>query len=1278
MTKSSTIDTKKYFLEAGSVTEFNNLYNFLKNSTVKDSEFLDSADTAASLFFKSLLEKYYKEGLNKDDITNLLIFLKSYNQVVNQEFYKYSLKKVFGIEKQISENSIFNNLKKKYDKFILNSISKYKEYREDNSVFIDILETEYDPTNFVIFAGIFLFYRNKFPLELLLDVFKEIKIVKTPVNENLGNQYFIYEIEFKISDVKESVYFEYKTTINVIDKNIPPKTDKDYLDCIESLAEDALGYFNGSGKFIDGNYVENAITDNSLNQLLFNELFYQGREGKASSCERIYNIVLKKEEILCIFNKPRSKGNFKNSVSDLEMLWTSNNAPISFIDLKNIPLGDLTSVENFLSKTGLDSSYISNYCFNVNTSGNGDYYTDITILYKELNPLYREILNSESIELTFQLLYESNPSSVITYGEETNLSKNIPDSIRELKDNESEIFIEGSYTELFYKYFYGNPYRARILPESSIISYYYGDNYISNGYGKRMYQIEEIKRFLYTYNLIREYYYFVLLNESFIHDSDYKVYEKFFLGVCAIERTISGKIDTLKDIDSFDDNDVVNFLETYGLSVLSERLKTNNFIGNEKYSRRILKFYNELMKNKGSKKVVDMLIEIFDFGDTEIDIRKFILAQKNSSTDESIESFSDGNTIRISNVNTSLSNFFSFNGHFVSWSEAISNKDFFVRNSGNNYTFTLKNGVTYPGNVKRFSEIKFHRMSLSNVAENNDYIFIEIPYTSDNVTKDMLTEISSATAYQSFIADDIYWNEGNVPTDDLDKLNINTSNTKYTSLSLKENFIKTYVLSRYLLSITKYFGILEIDNNKVLKPGIFRELIMESNEIGEVSLYDAVEAIGILFETLLDLYSQQMAYNSNSNKFDALSYENVGEGERFFGLNKEYLDSVSLSSLYGNDNIFYHICKSINYGSIDKNINENINDFIRSYFLISQQDFSYSTDNITNDEKIFGYAGYFRKNNNFDEIFTLQDSNKQKKMFNFIGEKAFADFKVTDTNLENNNSGVYIETFLFAISLLLMRYRFKGENFEGNPFYIKNIRKVLERCFVNESEMLDYKPFYNFYEILLDLPRRYMDDILYSAEYDLDYNNKYNNKEFRDCLEVLFNKYYTTSKNPMKSEKDGDNFVLNLNPESPLIKYVFESTEIGKDVFEKSGTNRYSVKEIPMSSIDLYITGISDTLINLCDTIHDSFVTDAMQFSLSFAKDEENELGFLRATVEIFLSYTVMLKESRYIKTYNTKHESIPFAELVNNFEVKTNITDFIYYDDELRITKHKESENNG
>lgn len=322
-----------------------------------------------------------------------------------------------------------------------------------------------------------------------------------------------------------------------------------------------------------------------------------------------------------IFIKPKKIKNNKNSASTEERMIAESGEHLAYFDISLYAQSN-TEMQNF----GYFNKYLDTEDSN-NIYGTTYTYGGAIILYKEFNSKYRELLFSDICELAF-FSEKTDIEQKMDVSEKNSITKQFCAIPR--NNTTLDIFFKYSGDETstkdLYKYSYVNPYTARIASESEMIRYFKGDNYISHGYGKYSYENEEINNFIDIFKEVRYYYYKVLLNESFINEQHYNLYEKTILIFMAVVRFMALKLDELKNIDTYNRKDIENFLYSFGMGKLADILNLDsNFANAEIYSKKILKNYLNLVQNKGSKDVIDILEDVFSIGSTELKIYKNIL-----------------------------------------------------------------------------------------------------------------------------------------------------------------------------------------------------------------------------------------------------------------------------------------------------------------------------------------------------------------------------------------------------------------------------------------------------------------------------------------------------------------------------------------------------------------------------------------------------------------------------------------------------------------------------
>ena len=505
----------------------------------------------------------------------------------------------------------------------------------------------------------------------------------------------------------------------------------------------------------------------------------------------------------------------KNAASSTEMTLADGGFPYCFFDLRNIKF----TKEDFglTGGEGLSDEFLST--FGIKPYGtertNAEYnyeLNSICIMYKEFNPEYRKILDQDYCEVGFEFV----KNKAIDIKRNESFTAAIEQLVRKTEDAKG-LVIKSGYSSNKFRYLRGNPYTARRANESSLIAYYYGDNYaeLSNGYGTYQYQVEEARKFADIFEETRQYYYTVLLNKAFINEKDYPLFERFFITAVSIMRMIDSKVSTSKDIDEFDRTDVNNFLTSFGLKNFTTSATRDEFMNQEQYLKRIIKNYGALKQQKGSRDVIDTILNIFNYGDRSVDVNKYMLYESE-------------------------------------FEKAPESEEIIIENEDG--TETKTNKVKLTKNSKK--SIKF----------------IETKYDTENSTNNIeKAALTSSESYDSFLnGTDKYWDPTKVPEETVSQLNISTAETKYLSLKVTEDSYKIYIRSRYLLSLVNYFdyvfntyydekGHKNEENNKTATSNIVYSVGDGTlDDIKEISLLDMFKVIKYLFKEFLKTYNANM------------------------------------------------------------------------------------------------------------------------------------------------------------------------------------------------------------------------------------------------------------------------------------------------------------------------------------------------------------------------------------------------------------------------------------
>lgn len=257
-----------------------------------------------------------------------------------------------------------------------------------------------------------------------------------------------------------------------------------------------------------------------------------------------------------------------------------------------------------------------------------EYYIKVSIIYKEFNPVLREIGFLDLIDCL--LSYATNDQLFNTDNHE--ISNNIDNWIRSVLisssgdlNNFQQVFLTPIVIQDVLPSLKFNCYKARRAREADIIRYFSG-TFLN--YGVTSTEINEITNFIEIYEETRDYFYRNLLNKALIGEDNYQGMERMFITTYSIERFISSKLDNLRDIDLYNAKDIHNFLVSYGLKSI-DGIKFSTALESKK---KIIYNYKDLMKLKGSDSVVKILLNAFNTEDTEVELSKYLIFPKYASS----------------------------------------------------------------------------------------------------------------------------------------------------------------------------------------------------------------------------------------------------------------------------------------------------------------------------------------------------------------------------------------------------------------------------------------------------------------------------------------------------------------------------------------------------------------------------------------------------------------------------------------------------------------------
>lgn len=906
-----------YTIPEDSVESFNNIISFLLHSTLKDSHLLDDADNAISKTFKDLLIKYYENELSDDDIYVLLYLVKTYNDEIDAIFKNNDANVIFSLDKEnISNADYFNNIVNKIiqnDKYLINStygkvsdtqsstdIQEKTLFKTKDSL-IPLIPLDNAEFKSLIEAIVYIYICNK--LDAIPEETKNNANISNNVSEetvlfgnelNTSDKYYNKSSDNKFYKVKTGITYKYKKVTNKnMDSGFFIITDKIERRIVFKKSENSIQLYilkNSIYERTDA-YLETTTTSFGLNIDTTNpfsdlvlpavdkldiDSFIEYISIANLGIEKYKDVSKRKEKIL--INNFASNITYigeKRGASPEEAYRTRIFDNVCTFNLLNISVNPNSDIINIYNEIFKDNQAVAN-----GAKINDPIQISFAVIYKELNPEYRKAELSDVID--FGIALKDDDSLFPGSGELiTSLSIDLM-----LKNLVAEYSKDDIFKML--RTIKTNPYYARKARESDIIQYASG-TYEDYDYGdavstenNKYIENKEIELFMEIYQETRDYYYARLLNKSFVHDDFYNNFEKFFIAFYAVERFISAKIDVIHDIDHFDSTDISNFLKSYGLDVLDA---SATFYNQDLYKLNIIKEFKNLIKNKGTSKVTEYLMKIFNSKNSEIKINKYLLAEISGNS-------SDATANDNYNITDSTKNNF-----FYSYYNDSSKTEYDI-----NYTYD--NGIIKNNN----GEVVGHYYPKKEYKTDKNIKFIEVDYNTDNETKDILKAISNQKDYNTFVEDDPYWDENLLTEEDIKKLNINTVASKYTSFEYSQDTAKAVIKAIYSLELMQYLYEKLKDTNGEKVETITKNIVFTftgAENLSNLSFDDVFRVLRLMFKGVIFAKTRNAGIkNAYFNNFMTINRE--ANLNTFVTNLKEYIDAnptlnTSLKYLSNND-----------------------------------------------------------------------------------------------------------------------------------------------------------------------------------------------------------------------------------------------------------------------------------------------------------------------------------------------------------------------------------------
>ena len=1263
------MSNSNYMVDGSSADTIDNLYKLIMSASVKDTDAIHAVETDLSKFLEETLLMYYDNKTPQEDIVKLLKFVNKFNIELNKYLYQHFYSKIFGLDTNISDSSLINiiatklmkedtdgdgDIDKQYnkDKLIRDIIYYGFNYIKDN---IAIQKDQVKKVIKTLDSG-----------EIVVDTERDFKLFNILPDPGVGGELELWELDDEEDETKITFTISYiekkedKDITHVIYTGVIPKNDMS-RDDIKERVEKIIDIGKGRQSPLFIKYQSHLIH-------IF-PIFVDGDVEKVSASEK-------------------------------EIQLSTGMFPYSFIEIHNADISEI------INDTSTDYSFLRDIIHeeNIKTDENKKN-TSFVIVYKELNEKYREYCYSTYADILYSYNVNMNADNTAT-PEPLFIapSKYFNTSLSDMScciTNNIKTIIETKYEDdNNYNYFkdtvyevmnnvHTNPYIAVSSPESAIIQYFAGnsDTY-SNGYGDRKSEREEIQLFLDTYEHVREFWYSTLSGKAFTNGEYYKSFERMMITTFAIMKTLDNKMDNLKDIDKLNGEDIDNFLESYGLGIVT---KYGAFANEDEYKRRLLKYYNELMKAKGSKEVIDILSNVFDIGNTDVDIKKYDLVCDTGTAELAINEqsiglimfngydneFNDGvldivytaNDFVLDNdsgnyvakqYDKKLAYYKDTNKGIVYFADATDKTSTSIKSIIDNHIFrlTLDDNMTKQENmialanniIDTIISVKHGPYAVDRVednadavhikkviAPNNEYGFVRLDYASDDEFGAILSAISEKSNYDVFIANDKYWDSDRASLDDIEKLNICATPTKYLSLDMTKDIDYTFIKATYMLSAVRLIYE-KMKENDIYK-NIYLEL--EIDDVGSRNLQ-----ISTIFEICLILYN--VLCNAYRSLHDNKSYNPPDENEKAYGINR---------NITGNniDYIIEELFKKMHLPK-DKGVSS----------LISSEGVLYIDSDVLYDDEDIGV-----KNNTTEDL------------LDYIRNDRFAELAVSTLSKKStkaHNSGQFVIDTISEMSAIYSLV--KGSFIK---YLYRKIRGLNEEGSKNKELTVD--DFIVAIDNMIRFPITYLNG---SISYNK--NNDYNvSKDFMDLCDDIFNKVYTTAANgygvnnamyilpyadTVELKADTWSFISddNISLDDNIIKYMFSDMYAidpipngngdDDDVIKLTKRNVTTLTETEAADL---IVSISEKLFTVLNSLKTLFRSSAFcDWSFTNIEASKDEFKFLQAAVEIFISYTTNLYNMTLNRTYDSKFENIIPVDQFKFKNITIDLVDNVVIDDEF------------
>lgn len=944
------------------------------------------------------------------------------------------------------------------------------------------------------------------------------------------------------------------------------------------------------------------------------------------------NIRRKTMEIIYEFATPSVSNDEKLIVDDAVLNNINKHRYLINMKLLDIELDETDPVDRailalaseLLLALGLnETDYILNK--DDNTTSGSKKTLSLYVIYKEFNEYYRGISESENYEKLFASYYLSNKTRRLNYYDLDDVFNAYVDYIS-VDENDTKIL----------KATHSNSYIARSSNKFDIISYKYGD-VIS--YGTNDTEIREIENFISIYKSTRDYFYRIQFNKAFALDRMYDVYCLMYIISWSIDRWFISKIKLLKDVRYYTLDDCKEFFNSYGMEDVANVIRENSlgesvssFFNQLEYCKKIINSYSELSKYKGSKRVIDILSDVFkddintmsvtkyliyhDLGANEIKFVQVPYSSSNSiaSINEALDTNEDYNTV------TSKDNYWNgpedqFDENNAKLPESVLKRTSLsiqptkylglsVATDISSYLYKTRYSIS----LMEYLSKNFY--SLNNSAENSLYDIMSKIYVSMSLGNS--SDVTNVNIITLFEATYLLYKEYNYVYERSINSQINTSNALpgtdlhygFNCEATIDDFINNLKESPFLNNVT--------DHNR-------REVAINS---------------------LKEYYKNRYIYISNDDKKSVEYFRrdkddpsNISSELEPTGTQPYYVMPLRIGEYV--DNQFSKLFTEYPDNSDTLSFVEEMNDILDSINLLTIMNKSNHT--IINGNHTGSYGGQIEDAFNYFNALHMYEKYSGNTQY-----PTESDIKNTDSNsigLSSIYNSVLGKVLSFPNDYLNGKYLMKNVSANENNVFLANhnVRTFTDVLFETFFMTEDVSGI------------GMMEEVNYSYNSDGIPTNK--SKE-------LYKKLHIKKFDQEKGTKNIIDFIFGSE--------LYDDNETAHEKYIKTFTSESeygNVADIIFKKLQLCSESLNSILLG--------FTNISMYFGIEESKNEM--LNFIAELTKIFISYTTSIYSISSSHIYDSGSEAVPLTDDFSD-ELNSEYEDDLYYDENIEITVEKET----